>query len=507
MDLRRTLLARLTLAFAVLLLLFGLVWLKDLREDALAEQQATVHLIELLLASPDDDAPARLAAALTPGQFRHVKLDMSAPEPMSPGTPAQPQGLLPWLGLSMEGAQAHRIRVGTQDLWISPDPDSEFREKLSTSVQVLIMLVLFCGICLGLTWFAVDHALSPVKELNAGLVRLAAGQERAQLPGFALREFAAIAQVVDQLADSLSRARESQRRLTRQLMEVQDKERRELAAELHDEFGQSLTAISATAAYIEHHAHHADGDHPGHHGIGCDRALCPHDEVAHAAAGHDQFGTDQRHPTQARADAQTRNDGRYRGRKQHLGDRLEAADAQHAGRLQEPHIHVLGAAIGVDQAGWKRAGKDDERGAADARSEPQRSEGNPCHGRNEPQPIEQGCDDVVQPAKPTHRQTQWNADQGRHSKPHAEAVEAGQHVVHQGGACERVVEKVDELGQHLVGHRQKLWRRKVQDAGDVPEGEEGHCSYRGQAPEPRRGEFVVHAATLPWRHGMARAST
>jgi two-component system sensor histidine kinase UhpB len=258
MDLRRTLLARLTLAFAVLLLLFGLVWLKDLREDALAEQQATVHLIELLLASPDDDAPARLAAALTPGQFRHVKLDMSAPEAMSPETPAQPRGLLTWLGLSMEGAQAHRIRVGTQALWISPDPDSEFREKLSTSVQVLIMLVLFCGICLGLTWFAVDHALSPVKELNAGLVRLAAGQERAQLPSFALREFAAIAQVVDQLADSLSRARESQRRLTRQLMEVQDKERRELAAELHDEFGQSLTAISATAAYIEHHAHHAE---------------------------------------------------------------------------------------------------------------------------------------------------------------------------------------------------------------------------------------------------------
>jgi two-component system, NarL family, sensor histidine kinase UhpB len=260
MDLRRTLLARLTVAFAVLLLLFGLVWLKDLREDALAEQQATVHLIELLLASPDADAPARLAAALTPGQFRHVKLALSPPESLNSETKAQgePSGLLPWLGLAMKGAQAHRVRIGTQDLWISPDPDSEFREKLSTSVQVLIMLLLFCGICLGLTWFAVDHALSPVKELNAGLVRLAAGQERAELPGFALREFAAIAQVVDQLADSLSRARESQRRLTRQLMEVQDKERRELAAELHDEFGQSLTAISATAAYIEHHAHHAE---------------------------------------------------------------------------------------------------------------------------------------------------------------------------------------------------------------------------------------------------------
>ncbi len=258
MDLRRTLLTRLTLAFVVLLLMFGLVWLKDLREDALAEQQATLHLIELLLASPDDDAPARLATALTPGQFRHVKLALSAPESMSPEKQAHSRGLLSWLGLSIEDAQAHRVQIGTQALWISPDPDSEFREKLSTSMQLLIMLLLFCGICLGLTWFAVDHALSPVKELNAGLVRLAAGHERADLPGFSLREFAAIAQVVDQLAESLSRARDSQRRLTRQLMEVQDKERRELAAELHDEFGQSLTAISATAAYIEHHAHHAE---------------------------------------------------------------------------------------------------------------------------------------------------------------------------------------------------------------------------------------------------------
>lgn len=258
MDLRRTLLARLTLAFAFLLLMFGLVWLKDLREDALAEQQATLHLIELLLASPEDDAPARLAAALTPGQFRHVKLEMKPPEPQTPQAHATAGGLLSWLGLSIEGARAHQVHIGHQTLWISPDPDSEFHEKLSTSVQVLIMLVLFCGICLGLTWFAVDHALSPVKELNAGLARLAAGQESADLPSFALREFAAIAQVVDQLAESLNLARDSQRRLTRQLMEVQDKDRRELAAELHDEFGQSLTAISATAAYIEHHAHHAE---------------------------------------------------------------------------------------------------------------------------------------------------------------------------------------------------------------------------------------------------------
>ena len=261
MDLRRTLLTRLTLAFAALLLVFGLVWLQDLRQDALAEQQATSRLVALLLDPSKLDAPQQLAAALAPGQFRHVSVQLANPgaEPQAADvTAAEPPRLMRWLGLSSDVGQAHRIRVGGQELTIRPDPGSEFREKLTDSLQVLVMLVLFCGICLGLTWFAVDHALSPVKELNAGLVRLAAGEDQARLPGFALREFAAIAQVVDQLAESLSRARDSQRRLTRQLMDVQDQERRALAAELHDEFGQSLTAISATAAYIEHHAHQAE---------------------------------------------------------------------------------------------------------------------------------------------------------------------------------------------------------------------------------------------------------
>ena len=265
MDLRRTLITRLALAFAALLLVFGVVWLQDLRDDALAEQQATSRLVALLLDKSSLDAPQQLAAALAPGQYRHVTVQLAPPSAV-PGvdahaadaSAAEPPALIRWLGLSSDVGQAHRIRVGAQELTIRPDPGSEFREKLTDSLQVLVMLVLFCVICLGLTWFAVDHALSPVKELNAGLVRLAAGEDQAHLPGFALREFAAIAQVVDQLAESLAHARDSQRRLTRQLMEVQDKERRELACELHDEFGQSLTAISATAAYIEHHAHHAE---------------------------------------------------------------------------------------------------------------------------------------------------------------------------------------------------------------------------------------------------------
>lgn len=267
MDLRRTLVTRLALAFAALLLVFGVVWVQDLREDALTEQKATSRLVDLMASSPDLDSQARLTAALLPGQFRHIKVQLESDA--SHVQPSPSSAWLGWLGLNAEGVRAHRIRIGDQMLWIRPDPESEFREKLNDSVQLLLMLGLFCAVCLTLTWYAVDRALAPVKELNAGLTRLAAGEDQAQLPPFALREFAAIATVVDQLAQSLSQGRESQRRLTRQLMEVQDKERRELAAELHDEFGQSLTAITATAAYMEHHAEKA----PAHTMTECAREI------------------------------------------------------------------------------------------------------------------------------------------------------------------------------------------------------------------------------------------
>jgi signal transduction histidine kinase len=56
---------------------------------------------------------------------------------------------------------------------------------------------------------------------------------------------------VNDLAQRLHQAAEERALLMRKLVQVQDDERRGLARELHDEFGQSLTAAGALAASIE----------------------------------------------------------------------------------------------------------------------------------------------------------------------------------------------------------------------------------------------------------------
>jgi signal transduction histidine kinase len=64
-------------------------------------------------------------------------------------------------------------------------------------------------------------------------------------------ELAIIGQAVGDLGERLAQATEERAVLTRRLLEIRNDERRLLARELHDEFGQNLSAILAFASMIE----------------------------------------------------------------------------------------------------------------------------------------------------------------------------------------------------------------------------------------------------------------
>ncbi len=104
-------------------------------------------------------------------------------------------------------------------------------------------------LCL-VTYVVVDRALLPAKDVLAGLNRLARGDLTCRLPSYRLAELDRISEVFNTLSDALARATAERADLARRLVDTQEKERRHIARELHDEIAQKLAALNALAACL-----------------------------------------------------------------------------------------------------------------------------------------------------------------------------------------------------------------------------------------------------------------
>jgi signal transduction histidine kinase len=134
------------------------------------------------------------------------------------------------------------------------DPATQIGQSWREASRLLsIMAFALAGLCLAV-YAALARALRPTQIIRAGLTQLAANDLSARLPRFDLAELSAISEVFNALAQKLQATLAERNALTRKLIAVQDEERRHLARELHDEFGQSLTAIAAQAAAAAHTA-------------------------------------------------------------------------------------------------------------------------------------------------------------------------------------------------------------------------------------------------------------
>jgi two-component system sensor histidine kinase UhpB len=110
--------------------------------------------------------------------------------------------------------------------------------------------LLIAAIC-ALQYVAIGQALRPTRDILAGLDRLSRGDLSARLPSFRLIELQRISEVFNALADNLDRTTRERTALAARLVDQQERERSHLARELHDEFAQTLSAISAAAASIK----------------------------------------------------------------------------------------------------------------------------------------------------------------------------------------------------------------------------------------------------------------
>lgn len=213
------------------------------------------------VASPRSDFPNLdpvSAHVMTPGLclgFRSASGEMlqrfcsGAPAPASP----PPQAFAAFYrSLFDPGREAARpvIVRGTKlgETVVSVDPAVQTAEAWHEAGRLTIALAIALPLLCALVYAALARALRPTRMIGNGLERIAAGDLTTRLPPFDLAELSAIRDVFNHLAESLETALAERSELTRRLIALQDEERRHLARELHDEFGQSLAAIRALAA-------------------------------------------------------------------------------------------------------------------------------------------------------------------------------------------------------------------------------------------------------------------
>jgi two-component system, NarL family, sensor histidine kinase UhpB len=135
-------------------------------------------------------------------------------------------------------------------LVITPDPSYEYAEIWKQMTELLVLLALFF-ICVNLTiaW-AIAQAIKPTTSILAALDNIEKGDLDVRLPTFQLPELARIGEKFNRMIETLQKSIKQNHTLTQQLMTLQEAERKSLARDLHDEFGQCLTAIQTDASVI-----------------------------------------------------------------------------------------------------------------------------------------------------------------------------------------------------------------------------------------------------------------
>jgi signal transduction histidine kinase len=217
---------------------------------------------ETLVPQPEWETPATLAI-IAPGvcvtfapPLVEAKRFCSQVEALGPLPPAWFATLDAWVFGHHRAIEKplsfHDKDAGTVTTTV--EPSAALRQSWSrVSLAVWVAVTMAAGVSI-LAAFMMGHALQPVRDIVGKLRKLEQGDRDWRLPAFRTAEFNHIARAVNELADTLTRMDATRMAMTAKLFQVQEEERRTLARDLHDEFGQCMTATLALAALIEANA-------------------------------------------------------------------------------------------------------------------------------------------------------------------------------------------------------------------------------------------------------------
>ena len=277
--------ARLNTLLALVMVLGLVVNIARLLLDAAprvrAEDQSVVRLArgftETLVSGLNDapDPEARLSQIVEGlKQLRHVSItrEQDAAAGKSPSAPApyggtgEPRQVPDWFVALIHPEQT---TVGVPvvvngrplgSLVITSHPSDEIAEIWDDIVTQIEVGSAIAAALLLITMIVVSRALQPIEALADAMTRIEAGLYDTRVRPGGSPELAAICRKLNHLASVLGATVEDKRRLAERVVSLQDAERKEIARDLHDEFGPHLFALRAHASALTQLADTAEPD-------------------------------------------------------------------------------------------------------------------------------------------------------------------------------------------------------------------------------------------------------
>lgn len=213
-----------------------------------------------LKSSPDPEA--KLAGIVDGLQkLRHVSVTLEhdgVPRGVEPGNAADSRFDAPpeWF-VTLVRPERTRVRIPidvegkySATLLIVSHPTDEIAEIWDGIVTQLQVGSAIAAALLILTIVVVSRALAPIQSLANAMTDIEAGRYDTRVVPTGSAEIAAICDKLNHLAGALGGAVADKQRLAERMVSLQDVERKEIARELHDEFGPYLFALRAHATSL-----------------------------------------------------------------------------------------------------------------------------------------------------------------------------------------------------------------------------------------------------------------